>query len=239
MDLAIPDHEAGCLPPSSDMTTLIPRVNTMAPYVVPAHEFARRFGTTLNRVTLLDGLYRMRRRQREVGIAQGFQWIGGSFLRTDREPPDIDVVTFHFPPPSWTSPEVRQAMIEREVDVFQPQHIMALYRCDARTVEIGHWASLIRWTVYWSTLFSFEKASYHADPRAPRRIGFIQLSLLAPDDDEPMREAIETARARLSGQLPTDTVPAGVLATACVPAGQHPADTVSAGDLPAEGLAAG
>lgn len=197
--MGLPDHaDDGSLPPSLDMTEDAPHVNTMSPYVVPAGDFARRFATSRVRITLLDGLCRLRQRLREIGITQGFQWIGGSFLRVDREPRDIDLVTFHVPPASWSTPGARAAMIAAETDVFDRARVQALYHCDARMVEIGHWSSLIRWTVYWSTMFSTDKASFAADRRSPRRVGYVQLPLV-PADDEPMRAALAAARSALGG----------------------------------------
>ena len=197
--MGIPAHrDDGTLPPSRDMSEARPDINTMSPYVVPAHEFAERFAFSPGRTRLLHGFCDLRRRLREVGIVQGFHWIGGSFLRIDREPSDIDIVTFHVAPPAWADEEVRRAVMSTETDVFECGRSKKVYGCDARMVEIAHFASFARWTLYWSTLFSTEKASFARDKAAPRRVGFIQVPLLAPADDEPLRDALAAAEAKLA-----------------------------------------
>ena len=64
---------------------------------------AQRFGDTAARRDLLAGLLDFRAALHRVGLTRGFQWVNGSFVTdimriANREPRDIDVVTFfHLP----------------------------------------------------------------------------------------------------------------------------------------------
>lgn len=95
--MGIPAWNAqGVLPPVgvADPTSTI-----RSPYVVPLIEVVHRFGTTVERRTILGGLMRYRAALHAIGLVQGFQWLDGSFLEDvegleSRPPNDIDVVTF-------------------------------------------------------------------------------------------------------------------------------------------------
>ncbi|MEZ4740233.1 MAG: hypothetical protein R2818_12975 [Flavobacteriales bacterium] len=62
-----------------------------------------RFGTTPERLRILDGFLKYRAAIHATGVREGFQWINGSFSedveRIEKRPPnDIDVVTFFIEP---------------------------------------------------------------------------------------------------------------------------------------------
>lgn len=70
----------------------------VSPYPCTLMEMCHRFSYSENRISILDGLIRLRSCLFDEGIT-GFQWIGGSFTediesQEGRAPRDIDVVTF-------------------------------------------------------------------------------------------------------------------------------------------------
>ncbi len=75
----------------------------LSPYPCSCTELCDRFGTSAERITILQGFIRLRAELRKHGMAQAFQWVDGSFLEdvevTEARPPgDIDVVTFYWSP---------------------------------------------------------------------------------------------------------------------------------------------
>lgn len=74
-----------------------------SPYRVSLIDVVRRFGNTVARRELLAGLLAFRAALHQAGLTRGFQWVNGSFVTdtmqiANREPRDIDVVTFlHLP----------------------------------------------------------------------------------------------------------------------------------------------
>jgi hypothetical protein len=154
-------NSRGVLPPIgvADPTSAI-----RSPYVVPLSEVVQRFGTTLERRTILNGLLRYRAALHAVGLVQGFQWLNGSFLEDiesleGRPPNDIDVVTFFRLMPG----ETEDAVVQRALDLFpdtasaqralkQRFHVDAyMETLDAPPEE------LIRQCTYWYSMWSHRR----------------------------------------------------------------------------------
>lgn len=88
---------SGILPPIRPGEPGISSVRS--PYQVSLVSVVERFATTPERIRILDGLLRYRHDLSDIGIREGFQWLGGSFMedveRTENRPPnDLDVVNF-------------------------------------------------------------------------------------------------------------------------------------------------
>jgi len=93
---------SGVLPPYVGSSPTIP--TAMSPYATSLVEIVQRFSGSPGRVTLLQGYLNYRRALSAVGLADGFQWLSGSFFEDienleRRDPHDIDVVTFWKLPP--------------------------------------------------------------------------------------------------------------------------------------------
>ncbi len=76
--LPIPDWTAdGILPPVdlADPTSIV-----RSPYRVDLTDFALRFASSAERITIIDGLLKYRSELHAVGLTRGFQWIDGSLL---------------------------------------------------------------------------------------------------------------------------------------------------------------
>lgn len=180
----LPPHRAdGTLPPTSGVPGEPPSIASIAPFPVTLAALLDRLVTTPSRARLARGLIALRARLRELGIGHGFHWIGGSFVRLDAEPKDIDVVTFHSRPASWSSDAARGAALASAPDLFELGRAKGIYGCDARFVDLGIPLSAARWAAYWSLMLGIDKRSFAASPEAPRRVGFVQLGLATSDDD--------------------------------------------------------
>ena len=94
----------GLLPPHLGGGTSADR---RSPYRVSLLEMVERFGSTPARRKLMAGFLGFRAALHQAGLTQGFQWVNGSFVtdvmkRDNKEPQDIDVVTFYHLPNSHT-----------------------------------------------------------------------------------------------------------------------------------------
>jgi hypothetical protein len=73
----------------------------MTPYVATAVEVVLTLGTTPRRRTILGRWLDHRAALRGLGFQRGFQWLDGSFVE-QKEPNDLDIVTFVFRPATVT-----------------------------------------------------------------------------------------------------------------------------------------
>ena len=87
----------GVLPPYISPSGPAGRAEDMSPYVVSAFEVVSTFGGSNERAKILDGWLRHREELRSLGFQRGFQWLNGGFVE-NKEPRDLDVVTFLFRP---------------------------------------------------------------------------------------------------------------------------------------------
>lgn len=95
----------------------------MSPYEATSVELVSRFATSPARIGILTGLLAYRDALRAFGLHEGFQWIDGSFVeRLDREPGDIDIVTFASRPAAY-DPAGRW--------LFDPTATKERFSCDA------------------------------------------------------------------------------------------------------------
>jgi hypothetical protein len=74
-----------------------------SPFKATLPDLVMRFGTTPERLRILDGFLKYRAAIHAAGVGEGFQWINGSFSEDverieKRAPNDIDVVTFFVEP---------------------------------------------------------------------------------------------------------------------------------------------
>ena len=136
-----------------------------SPYLTDLSTIGRLLVTTDIRREIFEGLLKYRSALRAAGIAEGFQWIDGSFveaveLTRQRPPGDIDVVTFGRRPPGM-SDEAWATMVKGRSDLFRAKETKRLYKCDAYFVDMGvasDW--LVIQTAYWSSLFSHQRETF-------------------------------------------------------------------------------
>lgn len=177
----IPDHTpSGLLPPFSGTSPADPA--TRSPYLTTPAEFVAKFGTSEERRRILTGFLDHRAAIRRTGLADGVQWLDGSFAdRMPREPRDIDVVTFYVSPPGWNARDV----VTANEDVFNPAKSKIKYRCDAYFTELANDDPLfmLEQIAYWFGLFSHQRESYTWR-------GIVAVSLASGDNDESARDML-------------------------------------------------
>ena len=178
---SIPPWEPDGLLPPVDPSDPVSR--NRSPYRATLPELVVRFGTSTERLLLLDGLLRYRALWHSAGLTRGFQWINGSFVE-DKEtleeapPRDIDIVTF-FELPKGAS---QVALNSQNTILFRQDDVKSEFRVDTYWVVLDHsnMEYLIERTVYWSSLF--------AHTRQNQWKGFVEIDLAQQDEDAISRE---------------------------------------------------
>lgn len=170
----IPDWDAsGILPASYEG-------EPASPYEVSLIDLVTRLGDTGARRRLLVGLLDFRAELHDAGLAQGFQWIDGSFAENieeveNRPPRDIDVVTFSHIPENYT----QETLMRQFPDVFNHQAIKDTFKIDSHFVFLNQVSSerLIRLSMYWNNLWSHRRGDFLWK-------GYLQVDLAGGQDFE-------------------------------------------------------
>jgi hypothetical protein len=92
----------GVLPPYVGTTGPGGSAQDMTPYAVTTIEVASTLGTSDKRKMILRQWLQHRAALRRLGFQRGFQWLDGSFVE-NKDPNDLDVVTFVFRPTTVAS----------------------------------------------------------------------------------------------------------------------------------------
>lgn len=138
----------------------------MAPYRADLFEFVQRYGDSIERREILEGLVAYRNALREVGIASGFQWLDGSFVEDcekirGRPPQDIDLITFSLRPKEYADTGRWREFVLSRPDLFDPDTTKEKFKCDAYFVDLGiHPVQIVAHTRYWFGLFSHQRDTY-------------------------------------------------------------------------------
>lgn len=163
----------------------------MTPYEATPLEVAERFGGTARRREILGHWLEHRQLMRDLGITTGFQWLDGSFVE-DKEPNDLDLVTFFRRPVQASSALEVHALMLANPPVLLRTHVRAVRRLDAFFVDLdGTSEGIIDATRYWCGLFSHRR-----DDGLWK--GMVKVSL-APVDEDLARLLIEQAVDREDG----------------------------------------
>ncbi len=164
-----PFDDEGFLPPHEGERMV--RMGSCAPYRISLETLTQRFGTTPRRLELCEGLRKHRAALHELGIVTGFQWVGGSFLTvSEREPSDIDVVTFFAAPPALATRDALQELSRARPDVFLPTRARETFGVDAYFVRLKMSHQTFRSLTLWYALFSHDRPT-------GRWKGFVELGL--------------------------------------------------------------
>lgn len=171
-----PWDELGLLPPLRPGALGIDR--DRSPYPVRLVDVVRRFGTTPDRRIILRGLLQFRAGLRDLGIADGFQWLDGSFFENieqtrGRPPNDIDVVTFG----ELGDEALQQARYAESPELFDHLAARLNFRVDNYFIELG--APMARDDVrnigYWYSMWAHRREDQ-------RWKGFIEVDLASDGD---------------------------------------------------------
>ncbi|MBR9877947.1 MAG: hypothetical protein GYB17_00335 [Gammaproteobacteria bacterium] len=185
MTVSIPDWTTeGVLPPVDAGSPTSP---SRSPYAVSLIDLVQRFGTSKERIEILDGFLNYRQGLHDAGLTQGFQWLDGSYLEhvealESRSPNDIYVVSFiEFPE------AISQLQIKDRYDEIigltrsTKLAIKRKYQVDAYLVSLAlSPADLFAQTSYWYSMWSHRRNSTWK--------GFVQLPL---SPDSRARHALE------------------------------------------------
>jgi hypothetical protein len=167
-------NSQGVLPP---VDTSNPVSLDRSPYLVSLDDFVLRFGTSSERLNILDGILSFRSALHEAGIVRGFQWLDGSFLENiesleSRPPRDIDVVTFYYLPLNHT----QVTLLSSNPQLFDRDLIKTSYHVDAYFIDLmGNIPEeLISNSAYWYSVWSHRRNSIWK--------GYLQIDLSQTDD---------------------------------------------------------
>lgn len=152
----------------------------MSPYRSTIDEFVYRYAQSPERITILKGLLKYRKKLRDMGITEGFQWVDGSFVENvevnrGRPPNDIDVVTFALRPTQ--DHEEWRSLVYGNREFFDPGLCKKAYCCDAYYVDLNiPPMQIVSNTRYWFGLFSHQRESYLWK-------GMIEIPIQCADDE--------------------------------------------------------
>lgn len=165
-----------------------------SPYKSSLSHFIRRFGTTRERVALLDKLLSYRGDLHAAGIERGFQWLNGSFVqdveRVESRPPgDIDIVTHFYVPDGHT----QETIARNHPNLIIPDAVKQAYGMDAYPTVLGGEANahFTQRITYWYSMWSHRKADNAWK-------GFVEVDLSAREDAE-ARDALRDVESSLGG----------------------------------------
>jgi hypothetical protein len=174
----IPDWNLfGILPPIRPGSTAI--AHDRSPYRATSLDLCRRFGHTPDRRRILQGLMALRAELAAAGLANGFQWINGSFAEDcestrERSPGDVDVVSFV----ALGEPTRQRQLIASHRVLFYSQEAKARFQVDHYLIatDVAFDAEQARRVAYWYSLWSHRREDQ-------RWKGFVELSLSDDDTD--------------------------------------------------------
>ncbi|ELY4396889.1 hypothetical protein SMZ37_002836 [Cronobacter sakazakii] len=167
MLLLIPSFSvSGVLPPFVGSDPAHPA--GQAPYQTTMVEVVERFAFNLERIAILEGLFRYRERMRSINVI-GYQWLDGSFVEDceglrHRPPADIDVITFAYRPKdqngNFLNSKEFDSFTDLYPDLFDPEEAKKMFKCDAYYVDFNQAPhSLAGSVTYWCNLFSHSRVN--------------------------------------------------------------------------------
>ena len=133
-------------------------IDGRSPYPTSLEAFVDRFATTQARAALLQGFLAYRARLQQIGLTDGLQWIGGSFVEDceiirSRAPGDIDVVTFLRP--LEDEQEWANLVANNNQLLMDAGHTKDQFQCDAYTSELND--EMLEEVAYYLTMFSHQR----------------------------------------------------------------------------------
>lgn len=133
-----------------------------SPYPTEMLSFCQRFGTSDARRVILWGLLDLRAALRAAGVADGYQWLNGSFTEDverlrGRAPKDIDVVTFAV----LGGDEGQDALYAAAPMLFDHEHVKEAYWVDHYLVatDVPFDIKEAHRVAYWYSMWSHQRES--------------------------------------------------------------------------------
>jgi len=159
--MPLPDFNIdGVLPPFVGTDGPGGHLEDLSPYKVGVLETVHALSFSEPRKTILRGWLLHRRALRAIGFTEGFQWLDGSFVEKDKEPKDIDVVTYFRRPPMAQTPTELAAHLRANLPVFSRAQVKATFH-DFLFVDLqGTSEAIVNLTRYYTGLFSHRRSDY-------------------------------------------------------------------------------
>jgi len=131
----------------------------LSPYRVSVIELVQGLSFSEGRKSILRGWLLHRRALRAIGFNTGFQWVDGSFVEKDKEPKDIDVVTYFRRPAIARSPTDLSSHLRANLPVFGRSQVKTAFHVDFLYVDLDGTAEVIvNLTRYYAGLFSHRRS---------------------------------------------------------------------------------
>jgi hypothetical protein len=157
--MPIPDFNIdGIIPPYVGGSGPGGMAQDMSPYAATAVEVASTMAFSETRKSILRGWLRHRAGLRAIGFARGFQWLDGSFVE-QKEPADLDIVTFLYRPAHIHNPQEFQAIIVNNEIIFHRNRAKIEFKVDAFFVDLNGSSPevLVGMSRYYLGLFSHRR----------------------------------------------------------------------------------
>ena len=154
---------SGLLPPYVGTDPTDQRL--ISPYPTTIDVFTQQFAVSAKRGEILKGFLAFRQALAAVGIADGLQWLNGSFseqieMREGRDPRDLDVVTFFKRPANERDDAAFAAFFAANLNLFTPAYTKQQFGCDAYFVDLDiEPVNIVAQARYWYGLFSHRRAT--------------------------------------------------------------------------------
>ncbi|MCE5223883.1 hypothetical protein LLG10_06850 [bacterium] len=139
-----------------------PTSHVRSPYKATLNDISLSFCASGKRQMIFDGFLKFRAKLHEIGLLTGFQWINSSFtqdteLIDNRDPNDIDVVTFFYLPPLTT----QELLFSTYPEVFDMNLIKKQYHVHSFYLELNNDSDnldfFVRSITYWYSLWSHNR----------------------------------------------------------------------------------
>ncbi len=173
----IPENQSGILPPFINEGTASA---DRSPYKSTITDFVRRYAKSPERIIILKSLLEYRRKLKNVGITDGFQWLNGSFvedieLNRNKSPKDIDVVTLAKPPTMEKQEWVE--IINNNKELWHSEKSKEEFQCDTYFIDLNAPPEyVVGLANYWFGLFSHQRESLLWK-------GVVQVRIICSDDE--------------------------------------------------------
>lgn len=149
----------GVLPPFVGPTGPGGARQDMTPYLTTAQEVVTTFGSSERRRNILLGWLNFRSHLRAAGVVRGFQWLDGSFVE-DKEPKDIDVMTFFYRPLALQDLAQRPAWLRAYGHLLNRVVVKVMFDVDSMVLDLnGSPEALVDSTRYYGSLFSHQRGT--------------------------------------------------------------------------------
>ncbi|MDQ8207602.1 hypothetical protein QEH52_08790 [Coraliomargarita sp. SDUM461003] len=183
MSATIPNFDHNMvLPPHRGNPT---QLTDLSPYPCTSLELCKQFGTSPERITILNGFLDFRAQLATHGLINGYQWLDGSFMedvetREKRAPNDLDLLTIY-----WSYDIAFQSSLVAQVPEFANNtEAKARFKLDHYAIDAGHSPQLtVEQIRYWLQLFTHNRDGVWK--------GMLKIDLNTPAEDSEAKAHLE------------------------------------------------